>query len=108
MNEFDNAPYTAWLEESVKSILDFKPDHMALVAMRDSDGMALTGYYEAMPQDMSMFIHHIQSDLVMEIIEANIPNIRQMLEEDDDPEEPSDDDLESGFDPYLGSYTGDC
>ena len=29
-------------------------------------------------------------------------------EQDDEPEEPSDENLEMGFDPYLGAYTNDC
>lgn len=39
MAEMENAPYVHWLEESVGAIIDFKPDSMALVAMRDEDGM---------------------------------------------------------------------
>lgn len=83
--EIENTPYAEWLEESVKSILDFKPDSMALVAMHD-DGMTLTAYYEAGPKEMSLFVHNIQADFVMELIEQNIASIREMLEKDEDDE----------------------
>ena len=74
--------------------MTLQPDSMALVALRDEDGMALTAYFNAGVREKSAFIHHIQSDWVMEIIENNADNIREMLfgdEEELDDEEIEDD-----------------
>ena len=83
----ENTPYAQWLEESVKNILDFRPDAMCLVATRQSDGLALTGYYNSGPREMSSFLHHVGSDLIMEVIENNIAHIKGMMEEEDDDDE---------------------
>ena len=92
----EESPYAEWLEGSIRTIMTLQPDTMALVAVRDSDGMALTSYFNAGVREKSAFIHHIQSDLVMEIIENNADNIREMLFGDEDDEDDDEIDGEGG------------
>lgn len=90
----EETPYAEWLEESVKAILDFAPDSMALVAMRDSDGMALTAYYQASVEDKGKVITNILSDFIMELLENNAPTLRNIVmdAENDEDEEENDED----------------
>ena len=72
-------PYAAFLESSIKTILAVKPDTMALVAVRKSDGVNLTAYYNAGTQDIPTFIGSLLGDFVMDTIEANAEEIRNMV-----------------------------
>lgn len=47
-------------------------------------GNTLTGYYHADAQDKAVFAHHIQSDIVLDIIKANAAEIKAMMEGIDD------------------------
>lgn len=47
----------------------------------NSDGNVFTGYYGADATDKAVFAHHIQSDVTMDIIRANIDEIKGMLGE---------------------------
>lgn len=80
MKDITKEPYAEWLEESIKIISDFNPVRLCIAAM-SADGGALTGYYNADAADKAAFAHHIQSDVTMDIIRANIGTIKEMLED---------------------------
>ena len=86
----EESPYAEWLEGAIQTIMTLQPDAMWLVAIRDSDGMALTAYYNAGVRDKTEFIHHILSDNIMEIIENNASTIRDIIANADDDEEMED------------------
>ena len=77
--DITETPYAAFLESSIKTILAVKPDTMALVAVRKSDGVNLTAYYNAATQDIPTFIGSLLGDFVMDTIEANADEIRNMV-----------------------------
>lgn len=80
MKDITKEPYAEWLEESIKIISDFNPVCLCIAAM-SADGGALTGYYNADAADKAAFAHHIQSDVTMDIIWANIGTIKEMMED---------------------------
>lgn len=82
MNDITKQPYSKWLEESLKVISEFKPAYLCIAAT-SSDGETFTGYYNADATDKAVFAHHIQSDVTMDIIRANIATIKVMLEDCD-------------------------
>lgn len=47
-------------------------------------GNTLTGYYNANARDKAVFAHHIQSEIVLDIIKANAAEIKAMMEGVDD------------------------
>ncbi len=98
-----NSPYAEWLEGVVKSVVTMQPDSMGFVAMRESDGMALTAYFGAGVQDKSLMILHLLSDWVMELIENNADTIRDIVlgEEDDKTDDEEDDEEEYGRTHYT-------
>ena len=72
------------------------PDYIGLVAVRESDGMALTSYYNAGVREKSEFLHHILSDYLMEIIENNADTIRNIIMDDENDEvEPENDEIDA-------------
>ena len=75
----EHTPHAAWLEEVVRIIFEKTPVSMAFVATLEG-GDTLTGYFNADAQDKAVFAHHIQSDIIMEIIENNAGLIRETLE----------------------------
>lgn len=80
MNDITKQPYAAWLEESLHVIAGLDPVCLCIAA-KSTDGDVFTGYYGADATDKAVFAHHIQSDVTMDIIRANIDEIKDMLRE---------------------------
>ena len=78
MNDITKQPYAAWLEESLQVIAGLDPVCLCIAATTP-DGDVFTGYYGADATDKAVFAHHIQSDVTMDIIRANIDEIKDML-----------------------------
>lgn len=79
--DIECTPYAEWLEECIKLIFEEKPVCIAMVATLDS-GETMTGYYNASAQDKAVFVHHIQTDVTMDIVRANIDLVKNALEEE--------------------------
>ena len=80
MNDITKQPYAAWLEESLQVIAGIDPVCLCIAAT-SPDGDVFTGYYGADATDKAVFAHHIQSDVTMDFIRANIDEIKDMLRE---------------------------
>lgn len=85
MEDITKQEYSAWLEESLKTVLEFKPSSICIVATAE-DGTTKTGYYNATGQDKAVFAANILSDVVMDIIKANAGKIKEILDGDSDEE----------------------
>ena len=83
MDDIKNAPYAEWLEECIRTLVGMDPSRIGLCATLE-DGSTMTAYYQCDAQDKAVFAHHIQSDVTMDVIRANIGMIRDALEEDGD------------------------
>lgn len=80
MEDITKQPYAVWLEESLKVIADENPACICFAAT-SPDGTTFTGYYNADATDKAVFAHHIQSDVVMDIIRNNAEKIKEILGE---------------------------
>ena len=80
MEDITKQEYSAWLEESLKTVLGFKPSSICIVATAE-DGTTKTGYFNSTGQDKAIFAANIMSDVVMVIIEINARKIKGLLEE---------------------------
>ena len=80
MHDITKQPYAAWLEESLQVIAGLDPVCLCIAAT-SPDGNVFTGYYGADATDKAVFAHHIQGDVTMDIIRANIDEIKGMLGE---------------------------
>ena len=85
MEDITKQEYSAWLEESLKTVLEFKPSSICIVATAE-DGTTKTGYYNATGQDKAVFAANILSDVVMDIIKGNAGKIKEILDGDSDEE----------------------
>lgn len=85
MEDITKQEYSAWLEESLKTVLEFKPSSICIVATAE-DGTTKTGYYNATGQDKAVFAANILSDVVMDIIKGNAEKIKEILDGDSDEE----------------------
>lgn len=77
--DVQESPYAEWLEDSIRTIVNMRPDTMALIAIRNEDETCLTAYYNADAHDMGRFITNIASDFIMEVIEANAEDIHDII-----------------------------
>lgn len=83
MSGITEQEYAAWLEKALQALYKSKPLAIAIVAKTEA-GNTLTGYYNADARDKAVFAHHIQSDIVLDIIKANAAEIKAMMEGVDD------------------------
>lgn len=83
MDEIKSAPYAEWLELVLRKLFEGKPASIGLCATLE-DGSTMTAYYQCDAQDKAVFAHHIQNDVTMDVILANIDLLRDALEEDAD------------------------
>lgn len=78
MGDITKQEYSTWLEESLKTILEFKPSSICIVASSE-DGTTNTGYFNATGQDKAIFAANIMSDIVMDIVKINAEDIKKIL-----------------------------
>ena len=78
MGDITKQEYSTWLEESLKTMLEFKPSSICIVASSE-DGTTTTGYFNATGQDKAIFAANIMSDIVMDIVKINAEDIKKIL-----------------------------
>ena len=78
MDDITKQKYSTWLEESLKTVLEFKPSSICIVASSE-DGTTKTGYFNATGQDKAIFAANIMSDIVMDIVKINAEDIKKIL-----------------------------
>ena len=79
MGDITKQEYSTWLEESLKTGLDFKPSSICIVATAE-DGTTKTGYFNSTGQDKAIFAANIMSDVVMDIVKINAEDIKKILD----------------------------
>ena len=93
--EFENKELAEFLEDAVQGLFDLNPNAIAIVAINDDLGIAGTQYYGCGVEDKGRMIHHINEDVVMDIILNNADTIRDILMDDgNDDDETEDDEIE--------------
>lgn len=85
MDEFsgfeEQKEFASWLEEGVATIFGSgKRIKSACVVAIFDDESAITAYFQSDAQDMAVFAHKINTDIIMEIVTNNIDIIRDALE----------------------------
>lgn len=83
MDAVDKQELFAWLEESLKALVDENPVSAAVVGINDK-GETLTGYFHADAQQKAVFAHHINSDAMLDVVLNNIEMVRDALDELDE------------------------
>ena len=78
MGDITKQKYSTWLEESLKTVLEFKPSSICIVASSE-DGTTKTGYFNATGQDKAIFAANIMSDIAMDIVKINAEDIKKIL-----------------------------
>ena len=93
--EFENKELAEFLEDAVQGLFDLDPNAIAIVAINDERGIAGTQYYGCGVEDKGRMIHHINEDIVMDIILNNADMIRNIvMDAENDDDEMEDDDIE--------------
>lgn len=93
--DFDNQELAEFLEDAVQGLFDLDPNAIAIVAINDDRGIAGTQYYGCGVEDKGRMIHHINEDIVMDIILNNADTIRNIImDAENDEDETGDDDIE--------------
>ena len=85
--DITKSPYAEFLEMLCKTIMELKPEKIAVVALM-KDGSAFTSSYgDCGPYDLAMMGIHMQADAMMEIVTANAKDIVAAAEEGDEEDE---------------------
>lgn len=72
-------PFALWMEESIQTIVEQKAKKICICAILP-DGSVFTGYAGMDAQDKAIVAHHINSDVTMDIVLANIETVKEALE----------------------------
>lgn len=78
--DINKLPYAKWLEETIRDLVESNPQQICIAAIM-TDRSVGTAYYACSVQDKAILAHNIQVDITMDVIEANIGEIKQMLEQ---------------------------
>ena len=78
--DIDKLPYAKWLEETIRALVESNPQQICIAAIMPDRSVG-TAYYECSAQDKAILAHNIQVDITMDVIEANIGEIKAMMEE---------------------------
>lgn len=73
-----------FLEDAVQGLFDLDPNAIAIVAINDGRGIAGTQYYGCGVEDKSRMIHHINEDIIMDVIMNNADTIRSWITGEDE------------------------
>ena len=79
-------PYAKFLEALVKSVVELKPEKIAVTAVMADGAVMTTVYGDCGPFDLMAMAANMQADAMMDIIKANAKSIIEAAEEDDDEE----------------------
>lgn len=83
MDAEDKQELFAWLEQSLKALVDGNPVSAAVVGINDK-GETLTGYFHADAQAKAIFAHNINADAMLDVVLNNIDMVRDALDELDE------------------------
>lgn len=75
-------PYAPWLEDTIREMTEHEAQSICIAVKVDGCAM-LTGYWNADAQDKAIFAHHIQSDIILDIVQQNAGIIKEAMEEGD-------------------------
>ena len=79
-------PYAGWLEDLIRTLLELKPNKIAVAAIIP-DGDVLTGYYgDCTHVDKAIMGYHLNLDATMDVVEANARVITRAAEEQEEQE----------------------
>ena len=90
--EFENKELAKFLEDAVHSLVDLDPNAIAIVAINDDSGIAGTQYYGCGVEDKGRMVHHINEDIIMDVILNNADIIRNAVMDAENDEDEEDDD----------------
>lgn len=85
-NDVTKSPYAGFLEMLIKTIMDLKPEQIAVVAVTKGGDVLTSTYGDCGPYDLAAMAFHLQADAMMEIVKANARDIIEAAEEDEDDE----------------------
>ena len=84
MQDVTKSPYAGFLETFCKSVVELRPEKIAVVMQR-KDGTSITAVYgDCGPFDMMAMASAMQADALLDIVLANAKDIIEAAEEDDE------------------------
>lgn len=86
MAEIETAPYSQWLECTVRELYDIEPVCIAM-EMRDAAGQVYTSYWQMDANDMACVIDALQNEATLNFIRENKDEILAILNGEGDDED---------------------
>lgn len=83
MENFENKKCAGWLEDCVRTLFEEKAEKIAVCAILP-DGDVFTGYFGCNVGDKGTIASSIQADAMMDTVLANIGQIRDALEDEEE------------------------
>ena len=78
MSDITKQPYSEWLEESLRELVEMEPQTIGIVTILP-DGSTGTHYFQADNRDRLIMCESIMLDYLEALIEVNADHLRELL-----------------------------
>lgn len=82
MSDIRQEKYAEWLEETLRELVDLKPEHIGIVTI-NADGSTGTAYFDVRNSERWLMVQAIIQDNLMDFTRANAERISEILEGND-------------------------
>lgn len=79
MKDIRKERYALWLEQTLRELVEFGPERIAVIAM-DKENNTATGYYNCTVMDKTVMAAVIQDDVMWDNLKENRDYLRALLE----------------------------
>ncbi|MDO5549417.1 MAG: hypothetical protein Q4F79_13155 [Eubacteriales bacterium] len=81
--DFNKIPWTPWIVEGIKTLVEYGAEKIALCAILPENEV-FSGYFNVEAGEKAIIAHNIHMDATMDTIYANIDELRDALNEEED------------------------
>lgn len=78
MNDIRQEKYAKWLEETLRELVDLKPEHIGIVTI-NADGSTGTAYFDVRNSERWLMVETIIQDNLLDFMRVNADVINDIL-----------------------------
>ena len=79
MSDIRQEKYAEWLEETLRELVDLKPDHIGIVTI-NADGSTGTAYFDVRNRERWLMVQAIIQDNLLDFMRINADVINDILD----------------------------
>jgi hypothetical protein len=88
MAALNDQPWAEFADRLAQELLEHGATEAAIVTRNENEDRVVTNYFNCNYEQRWLLLGHLFADIIMEVIDINIDEIREMLEREDDDDDP--------------------